>query len=228
MNLMKTGMRRAATGIAESLSRSGSRETRKPQMCVSANYFPRKTFSRSHNMGRNNIANKLLLALAIALFCANAASAELPTLASRNYTTIKLVAYPVPSDCAKNIRADAIVEHMRGYITEKAANFISFDTANELPHLAVKTDCLKLEDTRGEGRTIGYVFSIILQFYRPFYEDITYVHASPWSDSDLLYIPTSGDISQAVLNEMLNPLLDRFANMWLDEHRALPDTDNRR
>jgi len=155
-------------------------------------------------MGRNNIANKLLLAIAIALLSSTAASAELPSLASRSYTTIKLVAYPVPSDCAKNIRADAIVEHMRGYIAEKAAPFISFDTANELPHLAVKTDCLKLEDTRGEG----------------------YVHASTWSDSDLLYIPTSGDVSQAVLNEMLDPLLDRFANMWLDEHRGMPDTDN--
>jgi len=190
--------------------------------------FSRETFSRSHTMGLKNIANKLLPAIAIAILSATTASAELPSLASRNYTTIKLVAYPVPSDCAKNIKSDAIVEHMNAYIAEKAAPFISFDTANELPHLAVKTDCLKLEDTRGEGRIVGYTFSVILQFYRPFYEDITYIHASTWSDSDLLYIPTSGDVTQEDFNEMLDPLLDRFANMWLDEHKSILDTDSLR
>jgi hypothetical protein len=167
-----------------------------------------------------------IIAVIAVLSIARGAGAMEMSLESRNFKAMRVVVYKVPTDCSSYIKDDDTLVHTRKYIEDKVGPFITVMNYDELPHLAVQVDCLKLVDTRGEGRVIGYTLSIMLHFYRPFFEDLTYVHASTWNKTDLVYIPAE-KFMQADFEELLDPMLDEFCRLWLDEHRALSETDDK-
>ena len=176
---------------------------------------------------KSKLINASLMLIALFLCLSGKAGAVEAPLDSRSFNELALAVYKIPTDCSKIVNRDATLTHLRNYLTDEIGPFVKIDYSDVTPHLAVHVDCMKLEDTRGEGRVIGYTLSILVQFYRPFYEDVTYVHASPWFETSLLYFPAE-KITQADFEEALDPLLQDFSTLWLDEHKALPQTDNQR
>jgi hypothetical protein len=167
-----------------------------------------------------------IAALATLIFSAKAGALE-ASLESRNFHEFAINVYKIPTDCSASIKRDATITHIQEYVTGRLGQFASIDNSADTPFLSLQVDCMKLEDTRGEGRVIGYTVSMLLQFYRPFFEDVTYVHASPWYKTMLIYIPHES-FMQADFEEQLDTLLEEFCIQWLDEHKALPETDNQR
>ena len=149
------------------------------------------------------------------------------TLGSRKFSKLTIVAYPAASDCRAFVRADATVEHARQYIQDHAGQFVQIIDSDDTPHLSVQVDCMELVNVHHHNETLGYSLSILVQFYRPFYEDVAYVHAAPWSHMQLLFIP--GDsFTQMDFNEHLDYALDEFTSRWLNEHHELKRNDNER
>lgn len=168
-----------------------------------------------------------LALIALSICQAGKASAADAALESGSFNELALAVYKIPSDCSKIVNSDATLTHLRNYLTDQIGPFVKIDYSDVTPHLAVHVDCMKLEDTRGEGREIGYTLSILVQFYRPFYENITYVHASPWFATSLTYYPAV-KITQAVFEEELDLMLEEFVALWLKEHNAIPKPDEMR
>lgn len=168
----------------------------------------------------------LVLPMMIAL-CPGAKAME-ASLESRDYTTLSLAVDKITTDCSAFIKKDKTLLHMQSYITQRMGDFVTMDYSATVPFLIAKVDCMKLEDVRGgDIRVVGYSLSIDVHFYRPFYENTTYVFASPWNKSMLIYIPHES-FTQADFEEYLDMILEEFCTLWLDEHNALPETDNRR
>jgi hypothetical protein len=141
------------------------------------------------------------------------------TLGARKFKSIAVAVYDVPSDCAKIVSEADIATYVRDTLTARLGETIRFTEDDTAPHLAVKTDCMHLVDTNsGQSRPIGYAINIIVQFYRPFYEDITYIHAATWTYTELLYIPEN-DFSQDFFNGLLTDALDEFANLWAEKRK---------
>ena len=168
-----------------------------------------------------------IIAALATILCSAKAGAMEASLDSRNFREFAINVYRIPTDCSAYVKRDATVTHIQEYVTGRLGEFASIDYSADTPFLSLQVDCMKLEDTRGEGRVIGYTVSMLLQFYRPFFEDVTYVHASPWYKTLLIYIPHE-TFTQADFEEQLDTLLDQFCTQWLDEHKAVSDTDNQR
>jgi hypothetical protein len=167
----------------------------------------------------------LLFASIAILTSARCCSAMDVGLGSRKFDKITLAVYDAPADCSSFVNSEATLAHMQDYLAAHAGGFIKVIDSQTSPFLSVQADCMHLVDTRGEGRTVGYTLNIIVQFQRPFYEDITYVYAATWTRSVLLYIP-SDKIIQADYQEQLDLLLEEFISLWLDEHNEVRSTDS--
>ena len=173
--------------------------------------------------------NKIMLLsifIAVAGVCAPSRASDV-ALGSRKFHKLTLVTDKMPSDCREFLDTDKTQAHIQEYITAHVGAFVEITASDDTPFLLLKVDCMKLEDTRGAGRVIGYSLGILVEFYRPFYEDIAYVFGATWSDMQLLYIPAES-FTQMDFNEHLDLALEEFCHRWLDEHHELMNNDNLR
>ena len=175
-------------------------------------------------MGDADMARKhacLVIAAMILVLGAAHCRAMEPTLGSRKFQHLTLAVGEIPSDCRGFATQGAALSYVRDYLNAHMGPYVDFVNTNNAPVLMITFDCLRLVDAsdRGDSRTIGYAVNMLFQFTRPFYEDITYIYAAPWSKARLLFIPYR-EFSQDYFDELMDETLDEFAALWINDHPA--------